>query len=275
VLKYTSSSHPLSLPALLSSSSITSADRLSVHSSPACLLPVMTEYDYSPAAYERYQAKLNNVAKWVDRQSYEAPSYANPFVPTPSENERGSKGFYANRPLGRSMSPPVDDRYSQSHALRRGRDYHTHASNASSATLVQQPTTRYGSGSGSSTPHRSQSQPRSHKRPQTSRSQTITYDKPVSAGYGQPPVHSATYPAVQPQYAQPQHHHGQQYTSAPGQTVVMKQGKQTYVVVPPHGGRVEIRVRKFPSPSFMDLSYSLYLFYSHFPLPVRCFHLTS
>lgn len=215
----------------------------------------MTEYDYSPDAVERYYAKLNSVAKWVDHQTYEAPAYRNPFQQTPSEVDRSSQGFYV-RDASRSTSPPNGNGYrvSQPHPHRTGRErergereyYRTHASNASSATLVQAAAPRYGSASGSSTPHRSKSQPRSsdHRRPQTSRSVTATvpYDRPVRASYDQPPVRSATLPA---QHAQPAH---PQYTSQPGQAVVMKHGRQTYVVVPPHGGRVEVRVRVFPPP---------------------------
>ena len=221
----------------------------------------MTEYDYSPDAVERYYAKLNSVAKWVDRQTYEARGYKNPFVQTPSEQDRSAQGFYASgardRDVQRSASPPSGYRTSQPYSNRSGRErdrtvvaerdhYRTHASNASSATLVQ-PSAR---ASGSS--HRSKSQPRSeHRRPHTSRSvsTSVPYDKPGRASYDQPPVRSATLPA---QYG---HSNQPQYTSAPGQTVVVKHGRQQYVVVPPHGGRVEVRVRLLPLPLSTDPAY--------------------
>ncbi|KIK62822.1 hypothetical protein GYMLUDRAFT_72547 [Collybiopsis luxurians FD-317 M1] len=42
----------------------------------------MTEYDYSPEAYERYKAKLRSIDRWVqDTEKYEP---ANPFMPTPA-----------------------------------------------------------------------------------------------------------------------------------------------------------------------------------------------
>ena len=141
---------------------------------------------------------------------------------------------------------------------RGERDYYrTHASNASSATLAQS-VPRHSSGSGSSAHHRSKSQPRSeHRRPHTSRS-VSTYEKPVRASYDQPPVRSATLPAQYPHPAQPQ------YTSAPGQPVVVKDGRRAYVVVPPHGGRVEVRVRVF-IPLIADPEYSL-SFSSPYPI---------
>ncbi|KAF7430969.1 hypothetical protein PC9H_006684 [Pleurotus ostreatus] len=40
----------------------------------------MTEYDYSPEAYERYMAKQHSIANWVSKTNSYPP--ANPFVPT-------------------------------------------------------------------------------------------------------------------------------------------------------------------------------------------------
>ncbi|EGO04125.1 hypothetical protein SERLA73DRAFT_165614 [Serpula lacrymans var. lacrymans S7.3] len=50
----------------------------------------MTEYDYSPAAYERYMATHNRVSNWVSNTTQHAHKYSNPFVPSP---------FLSSRPL--------------------------------------------------------------------------------------------------------------------------------------------------------------------------------
>ncbi|KAF9534079.1 hypothetical protein CPB83DRAFT_422709 [Crepidotus variabilis] len=44
----------------------------------------MTEYDFSPAAYERAAATQNRIARWVDETKRHDP--ANPFVPIPGEH---------------------------------------------------------------------------------------------------------------------------------------------------------------------------------------------
>lgn len=41
----------------------------------------MTEYDYSPEAYDRYKAKLRSIDRWVHETERHEP--ANPFMPTP------------------------------------------------------------------------------------------------------------------------------------------------------------------------------------------------
>jgi len=44
----------------------------------------MTEYDYSPEAFERHLAKQEQIAHWVDQTLEQSPS--NPFVPLPGEH---------------------------------------------------------------------------------------------------------------------------------------------------------------------------------------------
>jgi hypothetical protein len=57
----------------------------------------MTEYDYSPAAYEKYINTQVRVSNWVSSQSDHTQSYGNPFMPTahiptkPLPEERGSR----------------------------------------------------------------------------------------------------------------------------------------------------------------------------------------
>ncbi|KAI0072130.1 hypothetical protein K474DRAFT_1711872 [Panus rudis PR-1116 ss-1] len=59
----------------------------------------MTEYDYSPAAYEKYLENQNRVSNWVNTQAYHAKHYANPFIP-PSEAAAPSSSS------SRARSPP-------------------------------------------------------------------------------------------------------------------------------------------------------------------------
>jgi hypothetical protein len=42
----------------------------------------MTEYDYSPAAYERYLHTQNRVSNWVSQTKAHERQYSNPFVPS-------------------------------------------------------------------------------------------------------------------------------------------------------------------------------------------------
>ena len=57
----------------------------------------MTEYDYSPAAYERYINTQVRVSNWVSSQSDHTQSYGNPFMPSsyistkPLPKEQGSR----------------------------------------------------------------------------------------------------------------------------------------------------------------------------------------
>ena len=57
----------------------------------------MTEYDYSPAAYERYISTQVRVSNWVSTQSDHTQEYGNPFMPSaylstkPLPEEQGSR----------------------------------------------------------------------------------------------------------------------------------------------------------------------------------------
>ena len=63
----------------------------------------MTEYDYSPAAYERYIAQQARVSNWVDDTLQQAHAYSNPFVLSPTLRDRS---FY---------DQPADDYHSSHH----------------------------------------------------------------------------------------------------------------------------------------------------------------
>lgn len=48
----------------------------------------MTEYDYSPAAYERYLAQQARVSNWVSDTVQQSHAYSNPFVLSPTLRDR-------------------------------------------------------------------------------------------------------------------------------------------------------------------------------------------
>jgi len=60
----------------------------------------MTEYDYSPDAFERHLAKLDGIAKWVDKTKQHEP--VNPFAPLPGEHAHPSDSYPHSPP----RSPP-------------------------------------------------------------------------------------------------------------------------------------------------------------------------
>lgn len=210
----------------------------------------MTEYDYSPDAVERFYEKQNSVARWVDNQAYQAPGYGNPFVPDAASRSGGGGSSANNRSgnLGRSVSSPVDPRHAYprpatAHGHRSGQRGVYPSTNASTPTLVPngQAPLRYSSGSSSQTQSRSHSQTPAHRRPPPSRSQTYVHARGASTGHAVPPLPARS--TTLPSHLQSQQPGVPQYTSAPGQTVVMQNGRQTYVVVPPHNARVQICVR--------------------------------
>ncbi|CAA7263516.1 unnamed protein product [Cyclocybe aegerita] len=57
-------------------------------------LLIMTEYDFSPDAYERHLAKQAQIANWVDQTNGSTP--ANPFRPIPGEHGSANGVFPAN-----------------------------------------------------------------------------------------------------------------------------------------------------------------------------------
>lgn len=77
-------------------------------------LATMTEYDYSPEAYERYMAKQHSIANWVSKTNSYPP--ANPFVPTTPAVQAKSLQRDMTRSSGnsshhsRSKSAKYDDR---------------------------------------------------------------------------------------------------------------------------------------------------------------------
>ena len=77
----------------------------------------MTEYDYSPDAIERFQAKMAGVGRWADDQRYYAPKYSNPFVPDGSSSSSSSSSEHRHTPSRqdsyshtRERAPPTRSR---------------------------------------------------------------------------------------------------------------------------------------------------------------------
>ncbi|KAG1889948.1 hypothetical protein F4604DRAFT_640516 [Suillus subluteus] len=61
----------------------------------------MTEYDYSPEAWEHHVAQQARVSNWVSQTTAQAHCYSNPFVMSPTMRDRS---FY-DEPGGRRQRP--------------------------------------------------------------------------------------------------------------------------------------------------------------------------
>ena len=266
----------------------------------------MTEYDYSPGAYEKFIEKQRKVGQWAEEQARlaEAQRYGNPFIPSASghdhDDHRRPRGF------SRSRSTPLENQFyeSPSRHIRHGSGSHHHPqhhqqyqhrnnhydlasgsgsyaygshslAHASTPTLVN-PQLMNNDGRSRSHSHsrsRSHSRPdsssRSRTRPPPSRSHTSSYatNHLYSASQGHLLYDSPRHPhdrdrdrdrdtpATRSTYS-PVHY------AAPGEPLIMQQGKHTLVVVPSHGTRVEVMVRPFSllAPSIILYSPSMLAF---------------
>ncbi|KAF8549666.1 hypothetical protein OG21DRAFT_1525658 [Imleria badia] len=83
----------------------------------------MTEYDYSPAAYERYIAQQTRVSNWVDDTLQQSHSYSNPFVLSPTLRDRSFYDHSDNHPPHHDQWSTGSSRPSRS----RSRSYVDHA----------------------------------------------------------------------------------------------------------------------------------------------------
>lgn len=66
----------------------------------------MTEYDYSPAAYERYLAQQTRVSNWVHDTVKQSHSYADPFVLSPNLRDRSFYDQPDDHPSSLASSRP-------------------------------------------------------------------------------------------------------------------------------------------------------------------------
>ncbi|PPQ87024.1 hypothetical protein CVT25_000001 [Psilocybe cyanescens] len=75
----------------------------------------MTEYDYSPEAYERYLATQNRIANWVDNTEQHRPQFENALssVPAGSSSRSAPMPYDAHRPSKHSPAPPSPPHRSQ------------------------------------------------------------------------------------------------------------------------------------------------------------------
>lgn len=86
----------------------------------------MTEYDYSPEAYERYLSTQRRIANWVDRTEDCRPQFANALAPPPDY----MPGFEDSDPRTKRPSRGRLQRQ-RSHHFRRSRSPSTDSSSGS------------------------------------------------------------------------------------------------------------------------------------------------
>ncbi|KAH9888013.1 hypothetical protein C8Q73DRAFT_711766 [Cubamyces lactineus] len=203
----------------------------------------MTEYDYSPDAYERFQAKMAGVGDWVSEQRHHAPKYSNPFLTEESSSSSSSSRPHTSRADDASRHKHHQDRPqpSRSRTLPNpatGPSAHGHTSRAyayaqqapgdphkshhRSARSPQRsgslpPDPRYASASAT---YAAAPMPAVHHQA-ASRASPVTYAPPAPAGYRTRQV---------------------EYKYVPGQPVVLPPPRpgETYVIIPPKGGRVDV-----------------------------------
>ncbi|KZT70007.1 hypothetical protein DAEQUDRAFT_725993 [Daedalea quercina L-15889] len=212
----------------------------------------MTEYDYSPEAYERYHAKMSKIHDWALSVPTH-PRLANPFTaatnapsrPTsvvssvgPSPSVRG-KQYTQLRPLHipetRNRSPPRSSPHRSSHR-------HGH-------TLAAPPPPPVPLGIPPSVDYRQYVHTQSQRpRPHPARSSTAPPHPPVPFPSGRAPSRQqharATYPMDRTHQAQVGYASGNTYRLAhePGREYVVPAPPpgQSYVIFPPNGGRVQV-----------------------------------
>jgi hypothetical protein len=77
----------------------------------------MTEYDYSPQAYNQFQRTQQRIAHWADDTAHCSPQYKSPFAP---RSDVQSNAFY-NNPRSASSSRSPHHSHSPSPASSHGR----------------------------------------------------------------------------------------------------------------------------------------------------------
>jgi hypothetical protein len=182
--------------------------------------PSMTEYDYSPEAYERYVRKQQAIARWVDNTNLHTP--ANPFVPLPDASsstyrsqDRGLNVDY-ERPSSsrRSYSYDPDGGHRTQHA-RQVRHMSRKHSSPASASYIYSSQPAHGHNVQPQIPYRQGQHP---------------YNPPVTKQYDSPYDSSLRTPTASPP---PQPSHNPQ-SSQPA-VIPINDGKGSYFLVPPKG----------------------------------------
>lgn len=235
----------------------------------------MTEYDYSPEAFERHMATQQRISKWVDQTGEHSPS--NPFIPLPDEPAHSPQPAFYATPQG-VISPTYSS--SRKHGQGHGHSQHHSPSPQSTPVIIPPgyrpavrsfspppmpvrhfyslpsiPYYQYPTGSPpfNSSPHGSppyQSSPISHPSySQSSFHSAPHQQQPVANAYFQPSYSQSSFhsaplhlnPAIQQQ--QQQHASSAYFQSSPLQPVqvVVTGGKAgSYVVVPAPGQHVQV-----------------------------------
>jgi hypothetical protein len=196
----------------------------------------MTEYDYSPAAYDRYINTQNRVSNWVSQTKAHERRYANPFVPSAINGgpEIAPSHSREHSPRPHAQQQPERSRSSGSEGTIRARDMNTPKR---SKTLDSRDSRGFGLEE-SSRDGRSSSQDPSRSRRPRSRSSHHSHSQSYSAYPHPPPL--PPMPAPSPLRS----------NSVPPRDIVYVRGQepihlpaprpgQTYVIVPP-GRRVEM-----------------------------------
>ncbi|KAJ8489814.1 hypothetical protein ONZ45_g13432 [Pleurotus djamor] len=181
----------------------------------------MTEYDYSPEAYERYIAKQHAIASWVDNTKQYPP--ANPFVPTtPAVQARSlqrdttkSSGHSSHHSRSKSAKYDHDrERRDRDRDRDMGRDYYAERERDRDRDRYYYPE-RPHSRSQQTSPQPTYSQ--SPSRPSQSRRSTGTSSRSAA-----PPPSS-------------RHHASASLSHLPHSNRPAASRSQTHIVVPSHG----------------------------------------
>lgn len=204
----------------------------------------MTEYDYSPEAYEKYVRTQERISNWVSQTKAHERQYANPFVPSEAGGDRsstpppkphrsrssGSTTTVTVRPKAINPPPPQRSKTLDSRHERSGAS----------------PTT-----SGSSRPSRSRSFTNTSPDSRSSKPRSRSHTHSHSQSYSQPqplPQRSYTHPPM-PMQPPPRSNSTPpvQYKTydMPGRRggpvqIPPPRNGETYVIIPPSGRRVEL-----------------------------------
>ena len=242
----------------------------------------MTEYDYSPDAYERHLATQEKIARWVDQTLEQSP--CDPFALLPSEEfDRSQTPQRAFRATPQGDISPMYSNHSRRHEQSQWNSPSQRSSTSSTSLMMPQP--RPHLGRSFTSPSASQFLPQASKPypPPSYPSYTLASPPPTripspynSRSQHQPPpmphrsssrnsfhsVHSPRihaspviqqqhggniYPYFSPSHQQPVHQQPV-HPSQQQQHVVVLRG---VTVVPPPGHHIEVLVR------FLSLSFSL------------------
>ena len=196
----------------------------------------MTEYDYSPDAIERFQAKMAGVGKWASDQKHYAPKYSNPFLPPDMDQASSS----------RSRTPVRQETYPQAQPRA-----HDRPQPARSRTLPAPVVTGASPGHGQTSRAYAYAQQSDHRapRPSSSRTHHRSGSQPADSRYPYPTAvapgahqRASPYAAAPPPPPPGVRQVVMDYKYVPGQPIMLPQPRsgERYIVYAPPGGRVEV-----------------------------------